>query len=670
LVVGDFNEDGAPDIAATNSANGTITVFLGNGNGTFVQDQTFAAGTTPQALAVGDFNGDGLPDLVSASAAGASAGSVNTLLNVPPKGDFDFAVIRLNTDGSFDNNFNGNGKVAFTLNANPGGANDDEINSIIIQPNSSIMLGGFAQTSASDRSFAMARLTPAGQLDDTFGIINRTINQPSGLVPPYGISVFGLNANPGGFNEDVGTAMVRTPRGDIVIAGYATTATNGNDFAIARVQGLNWIPIVGDWDGDGVETPGLYDTQDGTFFLKSSFTPGDADITFSFGPAGYGLIPIVGKWTANATHDSVGLFDPTNSVFLLVNSFRGGAADIVAAFGPPDAGWLPLSGNFNPGLPTSIGLFAPQSSTFLLNNTIHGGKADNIFVFGPSSTGIQPAVRSVPLTGDWTGKGFDSVGIWTPVNSVFYLDNQNATPPNGAADITFQYGPPNGGPFNRTGGIVTNPLIGRWTGNSAPTDGLGLYVPSQGFWQLKNAINGNPFADITFFFGPIGVGGAPQIGLSTGSATEDGSLTQSELDGIVANALARYESLGLSTAQLSRLASANFAITNLPDGEVGFTADNDVFIDATAGGAGWFVDPTPGLSEEFANGPNGLTALPGSSAAGHMDLLTVVLHEMGHVLGMSDLDPATNPGDLMDATLSVGQRRVDVLDALFAQGLQ
>jgi hypothetical protein len=63
-----------------------------------------------------------------------------------------------------------------------------------------------------------------------------------------------------------------------------------------------------------------------------------------------------------------------------------------------------------------------------------------------------------------------------------------------------------------------------------------------------------------------------------------------------------------------------------------------------------------------------LTANPSSSAAGHMDLLTTVLHEMGHLTGLGDVSPQAHPNNLMDLTLPTGVRRTDGLDAVFARG--
>jgi hypothetical protein len=62
--MGDFNRDGKFDIVATDWANGTVSILLGNGDGTFQAAQTLSVGANPNPVAVGDFNGDGRLDLV------------------------------------------------------------------------------------------------------------------------------------------------------------------------------------------------------------------------------------------------------------------------------------------------------------------------------------------------------------------------------------------------------------------------------------------------------------------------------------------------------------------------------------------------------------------------------------------------------------------------------
>jgi len=65
--VGDFDKNGNLDIAVVNAGSNTVTLLLGNGQGTFVQSGPFSTGRNPYGIAVGDFNGDGKPDLAVAN---------------------------------------------------------------------------------------------------------------------------------------------------------------------------------------------------------------------------------------------------------------------------------------------------------------------------------------------------------------------------------------------------------------------------------------------------------------------------------------------------------------------------------------------------------------------------------------------------------------------------
>jgi FG-GAP-like repeat len=65
--VADFNGDGKSDLVAVNVRDNSVSVLLGNGNGTFQAQQVFATGLYPQSVAVGDVTGDGTEDLVVAN---------------------------------------------------------------------------------------------------------------------------------------------------------------------------------------------------------------------------------------------------------------------------------------------------------------------------------------------------------------------------------------------------------------------------------------------------------------------------------------------------------------------------------------------------------------------------------------------------------------------------
>lgn len=89
-------------------------------------------------------------------------------------------------------------------------------------------------------------------------------------------------------------------------------------------------------------------------------------------------------------------------------------------------------------------------------------------------------------------------------------------------------------------------------------------------------------------------------------------------------------------------------MADIPGTRLGVTsAEGIIWIDRDAAGWGWFVDPTPAESSEFL--------LPGDrDQQNRMDLLTVVMHELGHVLGF-DHDASDN---LMSESLLPGVRRL------------
>ena len=64
IVVADFNQDGRLDQAVANAGSNTVSILRGNGDGTFQTALTFDAGRGPTSVAMGDFNRDGKLDLV------------------------------------------------------------------------------------------------------------------------------------------------------------------------------------------------------------------------------------------------------------------------------------------------------------------------------------------------------------------------------------------------------------------------------------------------------------------------------------------------------------------------------------------------------------------------------------------------------------------------------
>lgn len=116
-------------------------------------------------------------------------------------------------------------------------------------------------------------------------------------------------------------------------------------FLFGPVSAGNIYPVVGDWNGDGTDTVGVYDATTGVWFLTNSMQGGNAT-GFQFGPPASGWIPVTGNWDL-VGGDSVGFYDPVNALFRLKNTNSAGNADIKAALGAPGGTCQPVVGNWN-----------------------------------------------------------------------------------------------------------------------------------------------------------------------------------------------------------------------------------------------------------------------------------------------------------------------------------
>jgi hypothetical protein len=91
----DFNRDGHLDLAVGNSTGDSITVFLGDGEGSFFSIQNYKADSGIRGLAVSDMDGDGDMDIVTANRSGNSV----TILHNPGDGTFN-APIKIDANSS------------------------------------------------------------------------------------------------------------------------------------------------------------------------------------------------------------------------------------------------------------------------------------------------------------------------------------------------------------------------------------------------------------------------------------------------------------------------------------------------------------------------------------------------------------------------------------------
>lgn len=152
--------------------------------------------------------------------------------------------------------------------------------------------------------------------------------------------------------------------------------------------------------------------------------------------------------------------------------------------------------------------------------------------------------------------------------------------------------------------------------------------------------------------------------LVTSTSVEESSstqgLTQKQAKPVLDAAKTKLvETYGESAAE--SLADVKIEIVELPENQLAKanSETNTIYLDASAAGWGWFVDATPFLNEEFSSSALGqFDADFFGPAAGQIDLLTVLLHELSHLLG-EEHDEAS---PLMQPTLEPGERKLPTLE--------
>src|SRR4029453_675462 len=95
----------------------------------------------------------------------------------------------------------------------------------------------------------------------------------------------------------------------------------------------------------GTDTAALYEPASGAFFIRNSTTPGEADSVFTFGPGG-DFLPVVGDWDGDGDVN-IGLYEPASGNFYLKFDNTPGNATLVFSFGPGGGGFLPIAGDWN-----------------------------------------------------------------------------------------------------------------------------------------------------------------------------------------------------------------------------------------------------------------------------------------------------------------------------------
>lgn len=201
------------------------------------------------------------------------------------------------------------------------------------------------------------------------------------------------------------------------------------------------LPVVGDWDGDSVDTIGVYRSATGFFYLSNSNTSPNADYTILFGNPGDA--PFAGRWTSDMTGSGVGVYRNSNGILYQRKSLTSGFDDFFAVFGNP--GDQAFAGDWEPNGFDSIGVYRASTQTwYMTNNSQPSG-----ITFGDLSVVWDISTMS-PVVGDWDGDTKTNIGYLTP-SGVVVLHASNGS------DNLFIFGPTN-----------SKPVAGKWVAASRP----------------------------------------------------------------------------------------------------------------------------------------------------------------------------------------------------------
>ncbi len=186
-------------------------------------------------------------------------------------------------------------------------------------------------------------------------------------------------------------------------------------------------PMTGDWDCDGIDTPGLYRQSDGYVYLRNSNTPGIADVRFYFGNPSD--VPLAGDFDGDGC-DSVSLYRPAEGEVYVINRLgsedRGlGAADYHYSFGR--RGEVPLAGDFDGDGVDTVAMHDAAAARARIRNA-HGADAPEHSVsFGNAG--------DLAVAGDWSGDDVATLGAFRPATRGFHVDatpSAGTTAPDGA----------------------------------------------------------------------------------------------------------------------------------------------------------------------------------------------------------------------------------------------
>jgi hypothetical protein len=307
-----------------------------------------------------------------------------------------------------------------------GGNGNDFPQGVAISGNS-IILGG--QTSSSD-------------LATTGGVIKPTSNASA--------------TNPDGFvariiDTRLDSVGVFRPASTFLLTQSTTSVVSQTATQTSQLAGQKGVS--GDWDGDGTDTIGSF--TNGVWKIRNAnfplvvLPPPFGAITVNFGATGD--LPVVGDWDGDGI-DTVGVFRPSIGQFVVTDS-TGSNPSFVSSVTKVNfgiAGDLPIAGDWDGDGKDSVAVYRPSVGQTFFTNADISVKSVNPITLNPGVdlTAFLGIAEDLPVSGDWNGDGVDSLGLWRPSTAQFFLsdDNANLRP-------TFIFG--------QTG---DQPIVGDWDG--------------------------------------------------------------------------------------------------------------------------------------------------------------------------------------------------------------
>ena len=153
-------------------------------------------------------------------------------------------------------------------------------------------------------------------------------------------------------------------------------------------------PVAGDWDGDGIDGVGVFRTSTGgngvNWFLSEDTTSLAGDHEFHYGAGPIGDLPVAGDWDGDGM-DSVGVFRASDKTWYLSNILGTGVTDYQFAFGFAQTGDLPVAGDVDGDGMDDVGLYRPSTGEWFFD-TNFDGIADIINVGFGGQPGDLPIV--------------------------------------------------------------------------------------------------------------------------------------------------------------------------------------------------------------------------------------------------------------------------------------